>query len=457
MKILFFSPPSELSEFNVKDENAIYPLGLAYLGAVLEKENHNVKVYDYFQKTWEEIKPLIPPIIDTEKPDIIGISSMTMNRTSAFKLVRMIKKINPKITVILGGVHPTVMYEQILKNFPVDFIVCGEAEGTIIELLKAIKEKRSKKYFEKIKGIAFKSEDKILKTEPRPALRDLDSLPFPKHVYFKDKIEKNKKAYMMTSRGCPFGCLFCSTSDYWGRMRRERSVGNVMKEIKSLLKDFPYIEEIFFVDDEFTLNQQRVINLCKEMIKERINIRWDCSTRVSSVSSELAYWMKKANCIHVSLGVESGAPELIERIHKRITNKQVEDSLRIFHNAGIATSIYLIVGLPGENSQTVNKTIHLLKRVAKTKPEFKKPALLQIYPHTELYELAKKQGIIDDDYWLSEKLVPHYTFEHSKNKLLYWSLKIAIFNKFYQGELLSFIKKIILNPLKALKLIKLGK
>lgn len=457
MKILFFSTPSELSEFNIKDENPIYPLGLAYLGSVLEKKGYSVKVYDFFNQIWEDSRKKIEEIIKEETPEVIGISSITMNRISAFKLVKLIKKVNSKIKILMGGVHPTIMYKQILENFPVDFISCGESEKTIVELVDFIKKGKKLGEFKKIDGIAFRIKNKVIRTKDRPFIKNLDKIPFPKHEYFKDKITRTNKAYMMTSRGCPFGCLFCSTSDYWGRRWRSRSVKNIIKELKFLIKKFPNLKEIFFVDDEFTLDQQRVINLCKEIINEKINIKWDCSTRVSSVSKELAYWMKKANCTHVSLGVESGAPELIERINKKITNEQVEESLKIFYNVGISTSIYLITGIPGENSKTVKKTINLIKKIAPTHPEFKKPALLQIYPHTQVYEIAKKKGFISDDYWLSEKLVPHYTVEHSKNKLLYWSLKITLFHKYYQKELFYFLKKILFNPSKSIKLIKLGK
>jgi radical SAM superfamily enzyme YgiQ (UPF0313 family) len=458
MKIIFFSTPSELSDYSITDTNKIYPLGLAYLGAVLEKENFEVKVFDFFGLTWKEGAKKIFKIISSEKPDVIGLSSLTMNRTSASRVAKMAKKINPEIKVLMGGVHPSIMYEQILRTYPVDFIVFGEAEETILELMEGIKNGKKTSHFEKIKGIAFKNEGgQIVKTEPRGYIKNLNSLPYPKHKYFRREIENSKRVYMITSRGCPFGCLFCSTSNYWGRMCRRRSVENIMGEIKFLIKEFPSIEELFFVDDEFTLNQEHAIELCKAMVKEGVKLKWDCSTRVSSVSEELVYWMKKAGCVHVSMGVESGSKKLIETIHKRITIEQVISSFELFHKYKIPASMYLITGIPGEDSHTVNETIKLLKILAKAKPEFKKPALLQIYPNTEVYDLAKKQGIIDDNYWLTTKLVPHYTYEHSKNKLLYWSMKIAFYNKYYQGELFKFLLRIISKPLKSLKLMRLGK
>jgi len=458
MKVIFFSTPSELSDYSIRDENRIYPLGLAYLGAVLEKKDIEVKVFDFFSLTWKDGKKKIFNIISSENPDVVGISSLTMNRTSATRVAKMIKRINPKIKVLMGGVHPSVMYEQILKNFPVDFIIFGEGEETIVDVMEEIKKRNKISSFKKIKGIAFKNEDGIIiKTEQREYIKDLNKIPYPKHEYFREQIENSKKAYMITSRGCPFGCLFCSTSNYWGRICRRRSVDNIIGEIKFLMQKFPMIEEILFIDDEFTLNETHTIELCKKIVEENINIKWDCSTRVSSISEELVSWMKKAGCIHVSLGVESGSKKLIKTIHKKITHEQIINAFRLLHKYKIPSSMYLITGIPGEDNQSVKDTIKLLKKLANTRPEFKKPALLQIYPNTELYELAKKQGIIEDDYWLTDKLVPHYTYQHSKNKLLYWSMKIAIFNKYYQGNLFKFILKIFSRPLKALKLIRLGK
>jgi radical SAM superfamily enzyme YgiQ (UPF0313 family) len=442
MKILLFSPPFEAPA----QEAASYPLALGYLGTFLEENKHEVKAFDFLFNSWDNVKEKIEQIIKKEKPDIIGISSMTTNRTSSFLLTELAKKINPEIRVILGGVHPTIMYEQILMNFPVDFVVIGEGEHTFLDLVKAIEKRYPKSRLKKIKGIAFKEKNSVIKTEPCEFIRELDELPFPNHKYFSDYIKKHKSAYMTTSRGCPIGCRFCSTSQHWGRMKRTRSVKNVVKELKQLLQSFPQIKKIYFNDDEFIYKKQWVMDFCNELIKEKIKVKWECGGRVDSIYEDMVGLMKKAGCEQINFGVESGSDYMLKKMKKLITRKQIINSFSICEKYNIKAGIYLMVGLPGENKKTIRQTINLLKHVPNSLLNF--PAIYQVYPGTEFYQLAKEQGFISDDFWLSEKPAPFYTYEHPKWKLLLWSLKISAYHKFYRGELFSFIFSNMKNQIK---------
>ena len=142
--------------------------------------------------------------------------------------------------------------------------------------MDSINNKKPISKFKKIKGIAFKHNEEIIKTEPRERIRDLDSLPLPKHDFFKNTIRKFNTVYMLTSRGCPFGCSFCPSSAYWGRCMIQRSAKNVFKEMKYLIKKFPNIEQIYFMDDEFICNNKRIIDLCKMILKDKMKIKWKC-------------------------------------------------------------------------------------------------------------------------------------------------------------------------------------
>lgn len=460
MKCLLISPPFEIPS---KLQQYSYPLSLCYLGSVLEREGHKCLAYEFLFESWEKIKPKIEKIIKEGKFDIVLISSMTTNRTSGIELARLAKSINKNILVIMGGVHPTLMYSQILEKYPVDFIVIGEAEDTIRELiwsinqepklwkkLKALRENQHNP-FKLIKGIAYKSNYKIIKTEPRPLIKDLDSIPFPKHVYFSDKIKQSKTAFMMTSRGCPFSCLFCNTSCYWGRVRRQRSVGNVIKEIICLKKLFPDLSQIYFNDDEFMINPAWVTEFSEALLKLNFKIEWECVGRVTSITEELVQIMQKAGCVKIDFGVESGSPKILEYIQKKITREQVINAYKICKKYNMPSSMYLMVGLPGETSETINETISLLKECKNA--EFGIPALYQVFPGNQIYELAKSQGFIDDSYWLTDKPAPYYTAEHSKRKLTWWALKITLFHKLYRGELWSFL----FNYIKRLRYDKLKK
>lgn len=433
MKILLFAPSFETPA----QQAASYPLALAYLGAVLENEGHSVRAFDYIHDDWAKVEGEVRKTILTEKPQIIGVSSMTTNRTAAVKLARIAKSIDPNIKVIFGGVHPTLMYKQILENFPVDFVVVGEGEETIIELVNAIGSKANYSKLKKIKGIAFKSENEVIRTENRPFLRDLDQLPMPKHVYFEDRIKRDKTFYISCSRGCPYACTFCSTSLHWGRMIRRRSVKSVMAEILFLKKKYPFVDKIIFNDDEFLMDHNWIKEFCNSMIKEKLNLTWYAAARVNAVSEDIVPLLKKAGCSSLSLGVESGSPKIIKSIDKKIEGKQIIRAFSICNKYNLPVGMFLMVGLPGENSQTINETIRLVK-LARPK-ELGLPGLFQVFPGTQVYELAKKQGFITDDYWLTDGPAPFYTYENSRAKLLFWSFKICLYHKFYFGGLSKFI------------------
>lgn len=448
MKILLFAPPFELSA----KEDCTYPLALGFLGAVLEKEKVAVKVYDFLYEEWDKVRAEFSEIIKAENPDVIGISSMTTNRWSAFEMSKIAKAINPKIIVIMGGVHPTIMWHQILKNFPVDFIVIGEGEHTIVELVRAIKAKKPRSFFLKIKGIAFEHNGEVVKTEQRPFIPDLDTIPFPKHEYFENKIKKSRTVFITTSRGCPIGCTFCSTSKHWGRIRRQRGVKSVITEIKQVKLKFPFIKHIYFQDDEFIMNHEWIKEFCDVFIKEGINLTFASPGRVTSVDDEIISRLKEAGCIKLYLGAESGSQKIINSIEKKITTEQIIKAFNICKKHHLEAGIYLMVGLPGENEQTINETIKMLQKIPNAQLGF--PSLFQVYPGTQVYDNLKQKRFINDSYWITNEIAPFHTLEHSKRKLFFWALKIGLYSKYYQGQLLSFIFGKIKSNLKIEKIKK---
>jgi len=440
MKILGLMTPFEVP---AKPLQWSYPLSICYLGKILEEEGYVFLAYDFLFDQWKDAKEKIKKIIQKEKPEIIMASLMTTNRFSSFELAKLVKKINPKIRVIFGGVHSSMMFSQILLNFPVDFVVIGEGERTIVELIKAIEKKVPLNKFKDIKGIAFKEGNKIIKTECRKWIQDLDSLPFPKHEYFIESMKRQKAAYLIASRGCPINCLFCLTSKYWGYMRRTRSVDNFIEEIKYVKKKFPFVTMLYFNDDEFIMRKDWILDFCNKFIKEKINIGWECNGRVTSIDEEVIKAIKKAGCAQLNIGIESGSPKIIELIGKKITNEQAIEAYRLCEKYGVNAKIYLMVGLPGEDKNTIKETIQLIKKIKYG--NLSVPAIFQLYPGTPIYEDVKRKGLINDDFWLTDKPAPLYSFEHSKWKLVYWTLKIAFFHKLYRGELWSFLFNYLKN------------
>ncbi|MBU0894644.1 MAG: B12-binding domain-containing radical SAM protein [Nanoarchaeota archaeon] len=452
MKIMLCLAPWDLWE---QEEDTMYPLGLAYLGAILEKHGHTTELLNLTNSNWDKIKFSAEKKIKEFNPDVFGISILSNSRVSTKKVLTLVRKISPKIIIIAGGVHTTFLYEQILNYYPVDYAVLGEADYTILDLIEAIEKKKPLSFFRKIKGIAFKNKNEIITNCSQERIKNLDLLPFPKHEYFQNIIKKNKIAYIMSSRGCPFNCTFCPSSAYWGRRMVQRSAENVFEEMLYLKKKFPEIEIIRFLDDEFVVNNQRVIEICKLIIKNNFKIAWGCLGRASSMNEELLKWMKKAGCFEITFGVESGSQRILDRIGKKVRIKQIIDTFKLCKQYKINTRCLTMVGNIGENSESVKETIKLAK-ILKIRTE---PAILIVFPGTEVYKVAKQKGFLDDTYWLGQGLPPLFNVEHPKYKLWWWSFKTGLITNFYadDGDLNGFLKMKFLNKINSHNFLRIFK
>lgn len=443
MKILLAIAPWDMWE---AEETTRYPNGLGYLAAILEKNKHEVDILDLTYSKWENVKDNVEEKVRKFNPDILGVSILSNSRISALKLMNFVKEIKKEIIIIAGGVHTTCLPEQVLKNYPVNYAVLGEGEITLIELINAIKYKKNKEFFKKIKGISLIDDGEVIKTLPRERIKDLDSLPFPKHELFINVIKKYNYAQIMSSRGCPFSCAFCPSSVHWGRCMIQRSAKNIFEEMKYILKKFPNVQKIFFNDDEFICNNKKIIELCQIIIKNNLKIEWSCLGRVSSINEELIKIMKEAGCTQIIFGIESGSQRILDRIGKKVKIEDIINSINLCKKYNIEINYLTIVGLPGENAKSVKESIKLAKRLRMVS----EPAILIIYPGTEVYRLAKEKGQITDDYWLSEGLCPLYTSEHPKWRLWWWSFKTGFITHIYaeDGDLKEFLDRKIFIKLK---------
>lgn len=415
MKVILVSSPIEKEARNKTIAyNSNYPLGLAYIHAFLEHNGHTVHTLFLNDHPFSDCKTIVFDHLKANMPDVVGFNIITQNRISSFRLIRMIHKMYPRMHILIGGIHTTVMYKQILRRFPYLIAVLGEGEMTAKELLEKIQYRRS---IRNVKGIAYISKRKVIKTKDRELIQDLDILPFPKHdVFF---TEKRTIASMITSRGCPFHCSFCVLNVITKSYPRKRSVQNVIQEIEYLIAKYPHMETIWFNDDQFFLINSRVIEFCKEIVKRKIKRNFICSGRFKPVSKEMVVWLEKAGFIQVLFGLESGSPKIRELCHKNITDDDVIKTVTLFKNTKILLIAFLIVGLYGETDDTINETISFVQKMQRIKYfYFDNIGILIIYPGTEIYDTAKKAHAISDSYWLTEKQTPFFTVEHNKQKLL---------------------------------------
>lgn len=404
--ILLIMPPFSMKERYGKGMEKVGttlpPLGLLYLGAELEKAEYRVNILDT-QVEHTDIKETAQRCTAL-KPDIVGIYCNTSNFQHAVELAKEIKN-NLGIPIIFGGPHATTRPEEVLRSESVDYVVIGEGELTIVELMDFLSGQIPGLALSDIKGIGFKENNQLIINPRRELIEDLDSLAFPaRHLLPMKKYRPSPNQYkrlpmttMMVSRGCPFNCTFCDVETIWTRQYRCRSVQNVISEIKSLIKDYG-IKEINFWDDVWGVNKQWIEEFCDAIIKEKLDLTWCCECRVDTVDRELLKKMKKAGCWCIFFGVESLDKEILEAINKRITIEQVTNAFSWTKEAGIETRANLILGLPKE---TPAKVREIIKELCRLNPDYVKFNILTPYPGTVLYKEIKegKWGkMIDESY-----------------------------------------------------------
>ncbi len=343
-------------------------------------------------------------------PDVVGITATTPIFHAAINTAKIAKDETKAITVI-GGIHPTVLPNETIKHNAIDVIVHGEGELTILELVKAIKQKRD---LGTVKGISFRSNGEIITTSPREPIKDLDLLPFPArdlfpfHLYrgYETITRLTPATHIMTSRGCPFNCIFCATKTIWGRSVRVRSASNIADEIEHLINKFR-IREILLYDDTFNINLERAEAICDEIISRKLNILWKAQARVYPLTEKLLRKMKRANCWCVYFGVESGVSEILHNTKKGITLEQVAQAFKLAKKVGLQTGAYFMLGLPGDNETTMKETIEYAKHLD---PDFVVFSETTVYPGTELFKSYISQEQININKFCAPRIYENENF-----------------------------------------------
>lgn len=380
MKIVLVNPPQDT-------RYPLPPMGLSLIAAVLERKGHQVTVVDAnaLKLRAEEVAPYIT------NADVIGLTAMTPTINAAISIARHLKQNNSHSMIILGGAHASLLPEETLTTAPqIDIAVRGEGEETITELLQALEDKQP---LDSIPGINYRRNGEIISTAARSTNVDLDSLPFLAHHLLPWKRYKPYPPYgralpfttLITSRGCPYDCSFCS-KPIFGNKFRGQSPERVVDEVAYYKEKFG-IKEVAFHDDIFTLNKRRAHAIADEMMKRGIKIYWTCETRVNLVDKELLRHMKQAGCYAIAYGIESASPEILDTLSKGITLEQVEEAVRLTREEGLLTIGYFMIGSPGESPETIVKTIEFAKRL---RLDFAQFGITIPFPGTKLYDLYLK-------------------------------------------------------------------
>ena len=363
------------------------PLGIGYLAAVLEKNGFDVNVIDC-----QALKLTLNQVRDElgkRRPDVVGLTSTTLTYNSAIKIIDVAKKTLPNCVTILGGSHVTFWDENALNECPsLDVVVRKEGEATLLELVQRIDAGKS---YHDVVGITCRNNGIIKKNPDRPYLENLDELPYPAfHLFQIEQFNKygNIIFPVMTSRGCVYWCDFCTAVRMFGKKYRMRSPKKVVDELEFLYKKYGEKQYTFY-DDAFTVNQKRTEEICDEIIKRRLNIKWDCETRVDMVSKELLLKMKKAGCIAVWYGVEAGSQKVRDSMGKGISNQQTINAFKWTQKAGLIAVASIILGFPGETKETAWESVRLLRKI---NPDEIGIYIATPYPGTPMYDYVKKMG-----------------------------------------------------------------
>jgi radical SAM superfamily enzyme YgiQ (UPF0313 family) len=341
-----------------------FPIGLGYIAACIIQQGHHIIVVD------ENMGDTIPwDLID--QFDIIGFTSTT----PAFPRVKEIlsqlnEKKLPTTIIIAGGHHPTFRSEELLE-IGVNIVIRGEGDNTIIQLFERLSNDQD---WHILQGISYKENDLYQHNPLPPLIQDLDALPFPAWNLF--NYSKYDPMSVITSRGCPYKCSYCAAANFWEHKIRFRSISNVIQELDELTQLFPYTQ-IKFQDSAFTVNEQRTIELLNAMISKDYSFQWICETRADNLNENLIQLMKQAKCKVIMLGIESGSQRVLDRNQRSMSIEKIIQTCELIKKQGIGLRFSVIFGLPGENKESVEDTIQLLKRI---QPNITFLNLATIYP-----------------------------------------------------------------------------
>ena len=424
------APPSKVLLVSLPGLNTgnepIFPLGIGYLLAAIRQDRPAQAVH---YQVFEHATQQLPEILSAFQPQIVGLTCSTFNRGNVRKICAWLRKHHPKVKIILGGVHVSFLTEQALCDYGADCVVIGEGELTFRELCHALDKGTP---LGDVKGIAFRDGEQIITTEPREVIHNLDDLPLPDYSYAGDLMRKSGMGFVITSRGCPVRCHFCSTGSYWGQRVRVNSPRRVVDEMEALISHYG-VKKIFFHDDTFNLGTKRVGEICDEIKARRLNVEWGVSCRVHPVSQEMIDRMVETGCRHICWGIESGSVQMLSRMNKKITQEQIRRAYELCrkHMGTISVGAFTMVGNPGESEETIAESARFIDTLSLTDPP--STAILCILPGTQLYQDVKAKHPEFHKFWAESDGVPLYNLENPLEWLQRWSGVIS-----RSGNLVSF-------------------
>ena len=373
------------------------PLGICYLGAVLENQGHAVRIID--GQLSENTDDLILGEIGNFTPDLIGISSVLLSQRQSFELAGKIKSRFPGILLVIGGPHVTTIMQEVMINPAIDLAVYGEGERTIADLVDYA---TNQKELKDILGIIWRNNGEVVVNPPQPFIENLDEVPFPARHLLPDlkrycnhllAHRREPMTSIITSRGCSGRCVFCNR--IFGNRYRFFSADYVLREIDELMNfTGRQLREIEIEDDTFTVDRERVVKICQGLIERKYGLIWSCASRVTTLDLELLKLMKKAGCWMIQIGIETGDEKVMKAIKKGISLERVKKVVRWANEAGVEVKGFFMLGLHTDTAESIERTIKFARSLKIHTANF---AIANPYPGTEFFKLASDYGTFNYD------------------------------------------------------------
>jgi radical SAM superfamily enzyme YgiQ (UPF0313 family) len=374
-----------------------FPLGLGYIGAVLKGAGHEVLFLD--PETRSMPPEAVKKALQEFGPQLAGVSCATPSFPGARKLAGLVREAVPGCPTIIGGVHASAFPKQVLEEAPEFDMACsGEGEYLMLDLASALTDNRklTTDNLSSITGLTWRNNGTIVQNPTRAWISDLDSIPLPAREMADPDLyrphahnRRGKRATtIISSRGCPYSCVFCASHVALGRQFRAHSPKYVADEIEFLSTKMG-VDQLIFNDDTFTMDPKRVRGICEEILRRGLKVSWFCFARANTVNPELLALMKKAGCFSVGFGVETGDAEILKAIKKNETLEDLRKGVEWANEAGIKTQCFFVFGNPGETAETVEKTI---KFAIELKPTLAFFNMMVPYPGTEMFDQHYGKG-----------------------------------------------------------------
>jgi len=422
MKVLLINPPYTSSKYKFIGLVAP-PLGIAYIGAVLENGGFEVEILDgaALELDWEAMENWIRKAA----PQVIAITALTPTIDQGLATAKLARRVCPHATIVMGGYHPSFNHTEILEKDYVDVVVIGEGEFTMLELVETLEGGGD---LIQVPGIAYGD----VVTRPRPVVQDLDQLPFPaRHLlpmdHYKILNMKLHTATMISGRGCPMQCSFCASAALHGHRLRMRSAENVVDEMEHLTEEHD-AGMIAFMDDTFTLKPSRVEQVCDEIKKRGLDVYWGCTARADTISSKMLQKMSDTGCITMFLGVESADQQQLDRVNKQLTVDKIRRAFTLSRKHDIRTIASVVLGMPGDTRDSISRTIRFVREL---NPSYALFSLATPYPGTRFYREAVENNLIKVKDWSKYTLLSPVleTVDCSRDELK--NMQKKAFRQFY--------------------------